>query len=162
MRGGENRFRIAKILIENGADYYNSSKISPLQESIFISEHDTTETIAEGFELFCYLINNEVDMELYRTQENALTYAVHYHNYPVVEYLITHDYFSVDAYDDDHNTALIVAVKESDTEMVRILLEYGADATKTDAYGKTAFDYVAIIEDKEIAEILTAFLEKKP
>jgi len=156
--GGENRFELAKLLIENGADYNVDSVIpvSPLQEVLYVSSNDSEETIIEGFELFRFLMGNDVEMKLYRTNENVLTYAAHHRNYRAVEFLIENYYFDVDSYDDDHNTALIVATKASNVEMVDLLLRCGADVSKEDAAGKTAYDYAQISGNDEIVKLLEA------
>ena len=137
-----NRFVLAMYLIEQGADYNKGNGTStPLLESMLISSKDDAQTIKEGFELFEYLMQHQVDINVPWGPENTLTYAAHYSNVAVVKYLIEKGYFEVDVRNPLSKTALIVAAQYGQTEIVCTLLELGADRSLTDSDGKTALDY---------------------
>jgi len=55
----------------------------------------------------------------------------------------------------DARTPLITAAAEGYAEMVALLLQYGADATKTSKSGNTALDYANFYDHHEVAEVLT-------
>ena len=150
-----NRFSLAMFLIENGADPFAVMPTeSPFEESILVLDSDNAQTIKEGFELFKYLMEQKVSMDICIGKENALTYAAHYSNYNVVEYLIEENYFDVDSKDSAGNTALIVATKNNETQIIQLLLQLGADKSIKDAEGKTAYDYAVELELVDFLEIL--------
>ena len=154
-RAKSNRFLLAMFLIENGADPFAVSPTdSPFEESILVLDSDNAQTIKEGFELFKYLMEQKVSMDICIGKENALTYAAHYSNYNVVEYLIEENYFDVDSKDSAGNTALIVATKNNETQIIQLLLQLGADKSIKDAEGKTAYDYAVELELVDFTEIL--------
>lgn len=51
-------------------------------------------------------------------------------------------------------TALMFAARDSTPEMVKMLLDYGADPSYTDEDGKTAYDYAVEEGHTELAELL--------
>ena len=140
--GKSNRFSIAFHLIEKGADINYKQKTSPLlYKATYISESDSEETIKESLFLVKCLLNNGVTEEEYKGGENLLTYACRYRNFMVVEYLLENKYYDVNCYDDNGDTALIVAVKYNQKKCVEILKQYGADTSSKDSNGFTASDY---------------------
>lgn len=118
-----NRFSLAAYMIENGADIHVSVQAanSPVQNALYVSKDDNEKTIKEGFELLKYLIEHDADMTIYSSDENALTYAVHYRNYNAVRYLIENGYFDIDSRDQNGNTALEAAELYEDYEMIELL-----------------------------------------
>lgn len=152
----QNRFSLAFFLIENGADIHmvQQGANSALQEAILVYDQDSEETIAEGFLLFQYLMEQTVDKAIQLPWESTLTYAVHYRNYNVVRYLLESGYFAVDELDPTGSTALIVAAKHNCLDIAKLLLDFGASKSYTDDTGKTAYDYAEEKGYAEIAELL--------
>ena len=150
-----NRFSIAMFLLENGADPYAVQiASSPIKKSLIVLDSDNAQTIKEGFELFKYLMEQKVSMDIPVGKQNALTFAAVYSNYNAVEYLIEENYFDVDSKDSAGNTALIVATKNNETQIIQLLLQLGADKSIKDAEGKTAYDYAVELELVDFLEIL--------
>ena len=151
----ENRFSLAKYIIEQGADIYAvQGEKSTLYETLYVSEDDDEKTIEEGFELFKYFLQQGVELSVNNNYESVLTYAAHYRNYNAVKYLIENEYFDVDSRDPSGNTALIIAVKYERVSVVELLLELGADQSLSDNDGKTAMDYALACQNTEIINIL--------
>ncbi len=73
-----------------------------------------------------------------------------------VKYLLENNLVNINMTDSLGQTALILAVRGEDTKMVKILLQYGADFSVRDNSGKTVFDYLKEIEDKEIIELINS------
>jgi ankyrin repeat protein len=154
--GTPNRFSIAKQLITHGADVLveRQSGFNVLDGTIVMMPDDDSDTREEGFILFQYLVKSGVPLSVSFSKESALTCAAHYNNYNVVQFLVDNQYFLVDERDDMQDTALIVAARVGDTEMVELLLGFGADKTLTDAEGKTAYDYAQENQSRELIEVL--------
>lgn len=150
-----NRFSIAMFLLEKGADAFAvQNTTSPLEETLVVLDSDDEQAIKDGFELFKYLIEQQVGMDICRGKENTLTFATRYGNYNVVEFLIKENYFDINSKDLAGDTALIVATKNNQTQIIQLLLKLGADKSLTDANGKTAFDYAVERGFVELAEII--------
>jgi len=152
----QNRFSLAFYLIEKGADIHmvQPGANSALQETLLVSEQDSENTIAEGFSLFQYLMEQNVDKAIQLPWESTLTYAAHYGNSNVVRYLLENGHFSVDELDPKGNTALIVAAKNNQLEIAELLLAFGASKSIADDSGKTAYDHAVENGYLEVAEIL--------
>ncbi len=154
---------IVKILVEGGAnkDLQNNDKETPL----ILALQDEDE------EIISYLIEQGVNMDLQDVQgETALTYAIMMENEEIIPSLIaakanvnikdvngetaifkTYDAdtltmlinagATVDTQDNDGWTRLIHAARSGDEDIVKILLEAGADTTIQSASGETALDF---------------------
>lgn len=150
-----NRFSIAMFLLEKGADAFAvQNTTSPLEETLVVLDSDNAQTIKDGFELFKYLIEKQVGMDICRGKENVLTFATRYGNYNVVEFLIKENCFDVNSKDLAGDTALIVATKNNQTQIMQLLLGLGADKSLKDAKEKTAYDYAVERGFVEFAELL--------
>ena len=138
----ESRFRLARYLIEQGADINAVRKgyYSPFQQALYISPNDSDQAKQESLTLLIYLLEHDADRTIYH-QYNPLTYAARYNNLLAVEHLIVNGYYDVDCYDSAGNTALIIAVQDDDLDMVKLLLSLRADKSLQDSNGKTALDY---------------------
>ncbi len=151
----QNRFELAMYLIDNGADIYASQKTtSPFEEALIVLTTDDESTIAEGFDLFRYLMKQNVNMNICTGNENVLTFAAHYNNYNVVKYLIENNYYDIDSFDSSGETALIVATKNNRIQIVELLLKLGANKTIKDSEGKIALDYAICNDYYEIISLL--------
>lgn len=151
----ENRFSLAKYLIEQGADIYAvQGEKTILFETLYVSKNDEEKTIEEGFELFKFFLQHGIELSVNNNYESVLTYAARYRNYNVVKYLIENGYFDVDSRDPSGNTALITAVRYERVSIVELLLELGANQSLLDNDGKTAMDYALSCQNFEIISIL--------
>lgn len=149
------RHKLAKFMIDQGADIYASTAThTVLMYTVLVSEHDTGDTIREGYELFMYLMEQDVSIEIPFGQENLLTYAARYGSAETVSYLINNSIFDINETDKASCTALITAAKYGNTSIVKLLIELGADKSLTDINGKTAFDYAIENNHKDIEELL--------
>lgn len=138
-----NRFSIAMLLLEKGADAFAvQNTTSPLEETLVVLDSDNAQTIKDGFELFKYLIEQQVDMDICRGKEHVLTFATRYGNY------------GINSKDLAGDSALIVATKNNQTQILQLLLELGADKSLKDAKGKTACDYAMERGLMELVELL--------
>ena len=152
-----NRFSLAMYLIQWGADkYISQASTSPFYETLSVLESDSEQTVAEGFQVFQYLMMHDVDKTVYMSKESVLTFATHHRNYNVVKYLIENGYSNVDARDNNGDTALIVASKYNHVEVVELLLSFNADKDLVNGEGKTAYDYARELEYGELIAILSA------
>lgn len=160
----KNRFSLAMYLIKNGADIHavREKYTSVFQETLYISSTDDEETIQQGFELFKYLMSQNVDMKVYMGKGNALTHSATFGNYNVVKYLVENEYFDVNSVSDAGNTALICAAKGNEKEIVELLLELNADKSMKDNDGKTAYDHAVELGHTDIAELLRGDTEPSP
>lgn len=150
-----NRFSIAMFLLEKGADPFAvQNTTSPLEETLVVLNSDNAQTIEEGFKLFQYLIGQQVDMNICKGDANVLTFATRYGNYNVVEFLIKESYFDINSKDLAGDTALIVATKNNQTQIIQLLLELGANKSLEDVEGKTAYDYALERGLMEFSELL--------
>lgn len=151
-----NRFSLAMYLIENGADIYNADQAKRLGEDLlYISSEDSENIVQEGFLLFQYLMEKDVPIGFSIGTESLLTFSARYNNYNAVRYLVDEGYFNVNEYDRAQNTALIIATKFENLEMVELLLELGADVSLVDANGNTALDYAIKLNNTPIATLLS-------
>ena len=150
-----NRFSIAMLLLENGADPFAiQNTTSPLEETLVVLDSDNPQTIEEGFKLFKYLMEQQVDMDICTGQANLLTFAARYNNYNVVEFLVKENYYDINSKDLAGDSALIVATQYNQTQIMHLLLELGADKSLRGAEGKTAYDYAVELDFSEFFEIL--------
>ena len=153
----QNRFTLAFFLIENGADIHmvQQGADSALQNALLVYDHDSEETIADGFLLFQYLMEQDVNKAIQVPWESTLTYAVHYRNYNAVRYLLENGHFAVDEPDPNGNTALIIAAKYNRLDIAKLLLDLGASKSCADDTGKTAYDHAVEKGYAEMAELLS-------
>nr|XP_023416498.1 POTE ankyrin domain family member H [Cavia porcellus] len=83
-------------------------------------------------------------------QRTALHYASAY-GHPEVVRLLIQKKFDLNAWDSDHDTALIKAVKCYEEDCVSILLEHGANPNITNAKGNTALHYAVYSSKSSLA-----------
>lgn len=60
----------------------------------------------------------------------------------------------IDAQDDSGETALIMAIKAGRAEVVKCLIQFGADITVTDIYNRTVLHHAASINAADIIRII--------
>ena len=164
MYNDQNRFSLAMYLIENGADIHmvqsgsnNNHAVvaTPFSNALIISEAADEKSVEEAEDFFLYLIQHNVDITIYGSLESTLTYASRYSSPFIVRYLIENGYCDIDGYDDLGNTALLAATKYEKIDILRVLIELGADKSLADENGKTAYDYAIETENQEIIDLLS-------
>lgn len=150
-------YEISQILIENGAslDYtteYSGGKASVFQDICFDGYIPKPTYDEEVLKAFNYALENVNHNNVNWMQ--VLQHSVSNDRIEIVKLLLEQKYCTVN----DTSvgmTALMFAARDSDEEMVQLLLDYGADKTITDEDGKTAYDYAVEYErDAAIVELL--------
>lgn len=159
--GHANRFEIALYLIENGANInaLDSNKglsgRSVLHRAMYIGDNLNDETIKDNFKLCKYLYENGVRMGSMGC--TTLTWASEVGNYKMVEYLLQNGSEDIDAVNNAvrGETALVLATKELNIEIVKLLLQFGVNKTIADVNGKIALDYASESENNELVQLLS-------
>ena len=156
--GSNERFQIAWLLIENGADInvVDDRNKTALSSSVIITYKDTEKCRQEGLELFIYLVEH-CDTDLiyrYNTGKTLIECAGSFDNISAVEYLLENDYFGINDISEEGTTVLHVAAKRGSVNVCRYLLEHDADKEIKDSEGMTAYDYALEKEQEQILELL--------
>ncbi len=151
--GSDDRFQIARLLVDNGADitYEDKQKNTPLLASLIITNDDSLENKYEGVELFKYMLEKCGVEEA--SKQPILEKAVAFDNRLAVDYIVENKIQDVNHISEGGSTPLIVAAQENCEDMCHHLLEIGADKTIKDNEGKTAYDYAVEYGYMKIAEI---------
>ena len=164
MYNDQNRFSLAMYLIENGADIHmvqsgsnnnHAMVATPFSTALIIPKEADEKSIEEAEDFFLYLMQHNVDITIYGSLESTLTYASRYSSPFIVQYLIENGYCDINDYDDLGNTALIIATKYEKVDVLRVLIELGANKNLTDDTGKTAYDYAVETGNQEIIDLLS-------
>jgi len=74
-----------------------------------------------------------------------------------IKFLIDHEPNAINSKNDEGKTALHYAIERNKPEVVKLLLEYGADLNIEDPKGSTPLDYTTRTNNEEINKIITAF-----
>ena len=164
MYNDQNRFSLAMYLIENGADIHmgqsgsnnnHSTSSTPFSQALVIPQDADAKTVKEAEDFFLYLMQHNVDTTIPKGPESTLTYATRYSTPFIVDYLIENGYCDINGYDGLGNNALIVATKYEKVDILKVLVELGADKNLTDDLGKTAYDYAIETGNQEIIDLLS-------
>lgn len=118
--GKEERLKILKILVDNGADVNlkDFHDYTPLHYACIWSWLPAVEVLLEaGADITAQNIAGQ----------NALHIAVEFGAPDVVEYLLEETEIEIEGRDSDGETPLFMACKKNNLELVRILVEFGAD-----------------------------------
>ena len=149
----EQRYEIAKLLIEYGADvnlYGSQSSAFKREASRLRWDGNDEREILKNLEL---LLDNGVNPNDGIT---ALYYAASGNRIEVLKKLIENYFMEIDFIDTTEKgwTPLMSGAYNGSTEATKFLLEHGADKTIKDTDGKTAYDYAIENEYLELAELL--------
>lgn len=157
----DNWYVISQILIKNGASLnytteYSGEKSSVLQDivqnrpgsSLPGYEPDNNEEVIKSFN---YALEN-CDRDIVNWMQ-VLQNSVSNNRIEIVKLLLEQNYCDVN----DTTvgvTALMFATRDANFEMVKFLLDYGADKSIKSSDGKTAYDYALESGDEDIISIL--------
>lgn len=157
----DNWYEISQLLLQNGAslDYtteYSGGKSSVLQDIVRVRsgaalpgyKPESKEEVIKAFNYAIENINhNNVDWM------RVLQHSVSNDRIEIVKFLLEQEYCTVN----DTSvgmTALMFAARDSTPEMVKLLLDYGADKSIKSTDGKTAYDYAVEFDNYDIIKIL--------
>ena len=165
---GKNRYKIAKSLIDYGADYKYVIKYSDysylsnyyyLMDLLRTEKTDTEETNEERYDLFVDWLNNNnfYDLQYSFTTNTGKEYTYSYYDivkraiqtdcYNETKYIL--DIYDVDVneeYFDDNITLLIVSIKSRNPRMFKLLIDNGGDINYVNSEGKTLDDFIYSID----------------
>lgn len=152
----DNWYEISQLLIQNGAslDYtteYSGKKSSVLQDvvqkrpggSLSGYEPDNEEEVIKTIN---YVLENCDHSNV--NWMRVLQHSVSNDRIEIVKLLLEQEYCTVN----DTSigmTALMFAARDSTSEMIKLLLDYGADKSIKSADGKTAYDYAVQFNNNE-------------
>ncbi|MCY4328518.1 MAG: ankyrin repeat domain-containing protein [Endozoicomonadaceae bacterium] len=124
---------IIMLLISRGADIHAKDQFDKTA-LMYAAENGNTETVA-------FLVENKANLDAKDKYNNtALMSAVRKKHKQVVTYLLN-NHADVNIQNKQGKTALMFAVK-GDTEILKLLIDYGVDVNLQDIWGKTALTLV--------------------
>jgi ankyrin repeat protein len=144
---------ITEYLLDNGLDLVRLRQIRPnIAAELFYNsgKKELPEDELTEYKIFLKFIEHGIGLnenDMIYGSGNFLHAAVSNNNLLITKYLIEELHYNIDTIGRDGQTALIQATNKSSTEMVKYLLDKGADKTICDNNGKTAGDY-AIDSDR--------------
>lgn len=161
----DNRFDIAEILIENGADIIVNADDhgeNVLSAATFLSPTPSDAEKEASLEMLqailCEYIENDVSIkEISCNCYNIYFRASSNGNLDAVKYLLDQSLFAVDETASDGSTALMYAVKADKESVVQCLMERGANPYTMDDSENSAYDYAVKNDSQEIIRLLTSF-----
>lgn len=158
----DNWYEISQILIEKGASLnyitdYSGGKSSVLQDIVQVRSGAASpgykpESKEEVIKAFYYALENVNHNNV--NWMRVLQHSVSNDRIEIVKLLLEQEYCTVN----DTSvgmTALMFAARDSTTEMVQLLLDYGADKDYISSNGKTAYDYAVQSDNQEIIDLLS-------
>ena len=157
----DNWYEISQLLLQNGAslDYtteYSGEKSSVLQDIVQVRSGAALpgykpESKEEVIKAFNYALENCDHSNV--NWMRVLQHSVSNDRIEIVKLLLEQEYCTVN----DTSvgiTALMFAARDSTPEMVKLLLDYGADKSIKSTDGKTAYDYAVQFNNKDIIALL--------
>lgn len=137
----ENRLDVARYLVEAGADVSIVVCSYSALDFVFTRNMSKNENVEqEEFEFALYLISQGAKIENVRLG-NVIFDAAKGNNVLMVKYLITEKRVNVDLVDDEYgNSVLMWAVYWNSYNVVKYLIEQGANLEITNNEGKNAYD----------------------
>lgn len=158
----QNRFEIADLLIKNGADMItvtDDRNENVLSAATWLSLHPDESEKEKSEQMFQTVldayIQQGVDVKNVKCRcGNIYLTACSNGNVAVVEYLLDHDFYEIDEASQDDKTALMIAVQSERAEVVKYLIDNGANVQAVDVNGNTAYDYAIEKQNEEIIDLL--------
>ena len=156
LAGKENRLEMAKLLVKHGADVtYCCSGTEAIFEEVrrLWLHHSNQEEIIIA-ENICFLLDNGASRVDSQSGISLLHYTARDNSLSISEILVKDYQFDVNYQALTGQTSLMFAAEQGHSDVVNMLLSYGADKTLTDSHGKTAYDYAVENGYIELAELL--------
>ncbi|MDE5883666.1 MAG: ankyrin repeat domain-containing protein [Oscillospiraceae bacterium] len=158
----QNRFEIANLLIESGADVIvnaddHGENALAAATCLSLNANDLEEeaSLVMFDKIVDVYIANDINIkEVLCNCYNVYFFASKEGNLKVVEYLLEHDIFEVDETSKNGGTALMQAVRSNKETIVQFLMEQGANPDIVDDSGNSAHDYAIQNGNQEIIELL--------
>jgi ankyrin repeat protein len=147
------RFAIAQLLIDYGADINYADKWGVAPVLSFSLSHNSKDDYDLGYDLFLRFVSLGVIPESIQefTYGNFLLYAVTTNNVLIVDYLINVLDYDIHTTGKDGVSALIRASQYHSTLVVEYLLERDVDISYKDDFNKSAYDYAL---EKDYTDIM--------
>lgn len=157
VNSSEDWYEISLYLIENGAslDYYIDSPGEALEDIVnFHPGEDSPEGVEKVYKSFFYAFEH-CDKSLV-DWDSVLFESITFNRTVVVEFLLDNQYCGVNSYLSTSHTPLMAAARSSfsNTEMIKLLLDRGADKTMKNDEGKTAYDIALEEGHTDIAKMV--------
>ena len=158
----QNRFEIANLLIESGADvivnaddHGENALAAATCLSLNSNDLEKEASLVMFNKIVDVYIANDINIkEVSCNCYNAYFFASKEGNLKVVKYLLENDIFQVDETSKDGGTALMLAVRANKETVVQFLVDQGANAYIVDDSGNSAHDYAIQKGNEEIMELL--------
>ena len=149
-----NRFEIAKLLIEYGADVNMCGSGSPalFSEAGLIFWGAKNEELSN--EIITFLIDNGAETVNGNDNYSILHYSAHGNNVLISDNLINDYHLPIDTININGQTPLMMSAKNNAIDTAKLLLEHGADRFIKDTNGKTAYDLAVEVGNVEMAKLL--------
>jgi hypothetical protein len=157
------KIEVVKELIKLGADINGKD----VKREVGGQHHLISAIVAKKLEFVVALIKAGVDPNIrdrnwYPNSRSALTIAVLLDNTEIVKALLQSPKIDVEAkIGFDYNTALMYAAHKGNIQIVRALLDAGADSEKTNFYRVTALDIAIDAGHTEVANLIKEFKKKR-
>lgn len=153
----EHWYQISLYLIENNAtlDYiteYSNGRSSVLRDIVHSGPESTYVDESEVIAAFYYAINHCDHHKVEWTQ--VMQRSILFSRIAIVQFLLDENYYNINDTDSLGWSALMQAASYSTPEMVRLLLDKGADKSLVDSSGKTAYDYAIENGKQDIVALL--------
>jgi ankyrin repeat protein len=157
----DERLMITEYLFDNGVDLVRLQQKDPDIADILFYRIIVTPLPPENelveYKIFLKFIEQGIVLNENDTvywEGNFLHMAARYNNLLITKYLIEELHYNINAIGRDRQTAIVKAAKRNSTEMVKYLIEKGADQTIRDNDNKSAKDYAAANDNAEMINLL--------
>ncbi|MBQ3253928.1 MAG: ankyrin repeat domain-containing protein [Acholeplasmatales bacterium] len=160
----DNRFDIAKLLIENGANInaISTNGLTVVEHTFHHIEKDNEIEELAQYEFLLYLIENGVDIYVntHYMDSNLLFCAALAANVIVCKFLIEEYSFDVNQIAPENYTVLMAAAcnRYDNTKAVSYLLELGVDPNIVNYRNETAYDIAFQLKHFEIADLIKSYM----
>ena len=161
-RGAEDRYEIARIMIEEGADLTVDQDYWNVPYAIVSSKIENENSVLQeqSLEIMKYIVEQDRSLLEYENSLYGMTSLIgasSRNNYTLItKYFIDNGIYNINRIvADDGSTSLIQAVHGDSYDTCKLLIEYGADVSIVDKNGKTAYDYAVESGNQQIIELFS-------
>lgn len=149
----EDRYKIAMLLVRNGADLYKKDGGESIFSFLVYGDDEKSEVKKEGYRFLVYVIEHCKEKQTIK-ESGVLNEASRNNNLNSVKYLIENKYFSIN---DKTALPLKYAAAGEAYETCKYLLKNGADPKLKDSDGITAYDYAKETKNKRIIKLIKMY-----